>query len=183
MLANPLGGQCCGQFAAPAAYAPPEPAGPRPNLLQKWSLGAYPDGMRRVLGLGRLLLVVALLGAILVGAVVAGVFLTHPRDEEGYVEYVRTHGDYDGHRARTTATDETLIAAGDRACDWLKTRRPALWRTDRAHRINDLYRVLEKTRSRKDRALPAAVVPGAWKHLCPAYKTLIEPHRPWQTTD
>lgn len=139
--------------------------------------------MRRVLGLVQLLGVAVLVCALLVGAFVAGVFITHPRDEVQFVHYVRKYGDYDGKRARTSATDDQLVAAGDRACDWLRKQKPALWRDDPAHTINGLYPVYRKSSDRDDRKLPEAVVPGAWRELCPAVKVLIEPHRPWERGD
>jgi hypothetical protein len=139
--------------------------------------------MRRVLGVLEVLGVVLLVCALLVGALVAGVFLTHPRDEPGYVHYVRKYGDYDGRRANTAATDTDLIAAGNRACDWLKHRRPALWRADARHRLDGLSDAFEESRPKDDRKLPTSVVPGAWTYLCPATRALIMPHRPWERGD
>ena len=62
--------------------------------------------MRRVLGVLQVLGVAVLVCALLVGALVAGVFLTHPRDEVQFVHYVRKYGDYDG-KPRNTAPRTT----------------------------------------------------------------------------
>jgi hypothetical protein len=107
---------------------------------------------------------------------ITAVFVTHPRDENGYLNYVAKYGDYNGRKLADPPPSEVLIKAGDRACNWLQRRTPALWRTDPNHRINSLYLSYLAHMSRADRNLPKTMLPGAWEYLCPGTKALIRPH-------
>jgi hypothetical protein len=136
--------------------------------------------MRRIGMVVKVVLVGVLVGAVVLAGVVGAVFVTHPRNEGAYLRYVHRFGDDNGRHAKgPVATDAQLLAAGDRACTWLKHRQPALWRYGPDHEINSLGGRYEKQRSTADRALPRSVVPGAWEHLCPAVKELVGPHRLW----
>jgi hypothetical protein len=136
--------------------------------------------VRRVLGF---LLMTALVCVVFLGLLVAAVMVSNPRDQAAYLHYVKEHGNYDGKRVKVVADREDLVAAGDRACDWLRWREPALWRGDGGHNLTAQQTAFLKKASTKDRTLPKAVVPGAWKHLCPGTRILIEPHRPWEGGD
>lgn len=132
----------------------------------------------------KLLVVGVVVAALAVGAVVGGVFITHPRNEAGYLRYVHRYGDYKGQGLPQGAVpDATLVAAGDRACSWLRHRTPALWRGGRSREVNSLYTRYRKGMSDADRALPRAFLPGSFTYLCPALTELMRPHRPWARSD
>lgn len=116
------------------------------------------------------------------GAVVLGVHMTHPRDEGSYLAYVRAFGDYDGHRVGAHVASGALLAAGERACAWIRQQPPALWRGDQRYRTYWLRARYESQRPRSERGLPRAVVPGAWTYLCPATLELIQPVRLFEDT-
>lgn len=117
-----------------------------------------------------------LAGMLALAVAVVSVFVTHPRDEDGYLNYVVTYGGYHGEKLTSPPPSDVLIKAGDRACDWLQRRPMALWRTDLKHRINSLYPLYQADMSEADRDLPDSTVAGAWAHLCPATKEFIQPH-------
>jgi hypothetical protein len=114
--------------------------------------------------------------SLAVAIAVASVLVTHGRNEEAYLNYVVTYGDYHGKKLSSPPPSEVLIKAGDRACDWLQRQPMALWRTAQKYRINSLFPVYGAVMSKRDRDLPEAVVAGAWEYLCPATKEFIKPH-------
>lgn len=158
--------------------------------------------MRPVLGFLQLLGVALLVCALVAGAVVGGVFLTHGRDEVAYLRYVHQNdgevgltADVKGSKtagraasgsgqqtttAPVTLADSDLVSAGDAACDWLQHRPPALWHDDAAHEISTMVPEYAATMDVKDKTLRTAIVSGAWAHLCPATRVLVSPHRPWE---
>lgn len=115
-----------------------------------------------------------LAGVVTVSVVVGGVYATHPRDESSYLRYVQKYAHLPREDARPTSAD--LVAAGDRACDWLSHRVPALWRTGPGYGVEDLYAAYGRARDEADRSLPSYVVAGAWSYLCPATELLVKPH-------
>lgn len=119
---------------------------------------------------------VGLLSVLTLVAIVSAVFITHPRDEAAYVRYVHTYRSYNGEPVAPVAAAE-LIAAGDRACDWLSHQQPGLWRDRAPYRIFDLSDRYTPTMSAADRAMPASVLPGAWHFLCPGTTLLIRSHQ------
>lgn len=112
---------------------------------------------------------------------VAAVYVTHPRNDEGYLAYVDRYGNYDGRSLQHPPPATVLLAAGDRACDWLGRQPPALWRDDRRRTVGSLLARYDSEMPRADRALPETVPAGAWAHLCPATREFVEPHRPFGT--
>ena len=108
------------------------------------------------------------------GLLVASLHAIYPRDEQAYLTYVRTYGNFDGNRLGSAIPAGDLVAAGDRACDWIRQQPPALWRTAPELRRNSLSARYES--QLPESALPHAVVPGAWTYLCPAVVMLVKPH-------
>lgn len=119
---------------------------------------------------------VSLVAAVSIVAVIGAVTVTHPRDEAAYLRYVHRYGDYHGKPASDQVPVEHLIAAGDRACDWLARQPMALWRTGPHFRFPALMAGYQAEMSQRDRALPRATLAGAWEYLCPATKELRKPH-------
>src|SRR4051794_35035865 len=131
-------------------------------------------------------LVAVLFAAILVlglgvVVVVIGVNLAHPRDESGYLTYLRRYGDTTTDEpASTLPPRSALLAVGDQACAWLGGQEFALWRTGPSHGYPVwIEGYLRHTRSD---SLPwvgpperSSVAVGAWAYLCPATREL---HRP-----
>lgn len=131
--------------------------------------------------------VAVLLGAGLVlgvgvVALVIGVNLRHPRDEAGYLTYLRLYGDPSSDAPLTDLPARPgLISAGNDACAWLSGQEFALWRTSPAHRYPaTITAYLESTRTDPigwsgppDRSTIAV---AAWSHLCPATRELHKPH-------
>lgn len=136
---------------------------------------------------------------VLPGAGLAAVHLTHPRDTTAYLGYLEEYktGSYaispDGIVGtldeagdvvpfqHSHPTPETLIAAGDRACDWLSRQPYAGVRTGDQFRVSALGRRFQA--DRRASAVPWPGVPddslvqaGAWTHLCPATLWLHKPH-------
>lgn len=113
-----------------------------------------------------------------VTAVATAVVVTHRPSERAYLHYVHTYGDYGGPDDPTvlTATRRDLLAAGARACGWLRDQPPALWRDDPELRINNLYVRYRREMDDADRALPEAFLPGAFTYLCPLSSYLRKPH-------
>lgn len=126
----------------------------------------------------KIVLVGLLVGAILLAGLVAAVFITHPRNETAYLRELHGYGDRYYLKKHPTS-DADLLATGDRACAWLKHRQPALWRYGPDHELISLNRVYLKSLGADQRPLPGYVVAGAWKHLCPATRELVGPHRLW----
>lgn len=118
---------------------------------------------------------VGLVCVLAVIAFVGGVYVTHPRDEGAFLNYVKTYSQYP-RKQESRPSSVALIQAGNRACDWLSHQIPALWRTGSGHTVNDLYRSYGGADADADLALPSAVVPGAWTYLCPATELLVKPH-------
>jgi hypothetical protein len=104
------------------------------------------------------------------------VLMTHPRNEQSYLAYVSTYGDYRGRPVAALPPSATLVAAGDRACAWLDHQPVALWRTGSSWRVSSLFGRYKHAISAADAALPRSVVPGAWAYLCPASLYLHKPH-------
>jgi hypothetical protein len=118
-------------------------------------------------------------GVILTTAIavaLALVLYSHPRDEGAFLTYVHRYGNYHGHPNDFSASDSALLRGGDDACEWLAHRRPALWRTGDRFRLSSLFEAYNRQMSATDRALPNAVLPGAWEYLCPGTKYLVKPH-------
>ncbi|MEU7574244.1 hypothetical protein [Micromonospora sp. NPDC049240] len=134
--------------------------------------------LRTVLGL-------AVAGVLAVAlTVVLGVHVTHPRDEDGYLAYLRQYGDRQSDEPLPTLPPTAdLIAEGDAACGWLREQPYALWRHDRRYRELVVHqRYLDHLGDRAPRwgsALPdlASVAGAAWSHLCAADRELRQPRR------
>ncbi|WFE38087.1 hypothetical protein [Micromonospora sp. WMMD998] len=124
----------------------------------------------------------AVAGVLAVPVAVLGVHVTHPRDEDGYLAYLRQYGNRQSDEPlRVLPPTADLIAEGDAACDWLREQPYALWRHDRRYREMVVYqRYLTQVGDRPPRwgnELPDqdSVTGGAWHHLCPADWELRQP--------
>lgn len=116
--------------------------------------------------------------ALVVAVVATAVVVTHRPSERAYLRYVHTYGDFRGpdDPGVPFATRRELLAGGARACSWLRDQPPALWRDEPGLRVNDLYSRYRRETLGGDRALPAAVLPGAFTYLCPLSTYLRKPH-------
>ena len=109
--------------------------------------------------------------------------VTHPRDEAAYLEYVETYADYGSlHKKSRDASRTELVAAGDRACDWLAQRPMALTRTHGDFDLGTLAVKFNKQQFADDPSLPDSITAGAWEYLCPATKALKQPWTPLRDT-
>jgi hypothetical protein len=127
------------------------------------------------------LLTVVLGSGLGVVAVVIGVNLAHPRDEAGYLSYLRTYGDMTSDQPIALPPRSAVLAAGQDACSWLGGSGYALWRTDLRQRFS--ARMSAYLRSADARTLPwsglperSTVAAAAWAYLCPATWQLHKPH-------
>ncbi len=115
---------------------------------------------------------------------VVGVHVTHPRDEDGYLAYLKQYGDrQNGRPLAVLPPTADLVAEGDAACDWLREQPYALWRHDPEYRELVVY---ERYVRQVENRLPAwgdelpdrrSVTGAAWTHLCPAEWELRQPRR------
>ncbi|MEV5823818.1 hypothetical protein AB0L22_32175 [Micromonospora haikouensis] len=115
---------------------------------------------------------------------VAGVHLTHRRDEDGYLAYLKEYGDpHSDAPVPVLPPAADLLAEGDAACDWMREQPYALWRTEpRYHFVAVHERYLQRVAGHPPRwgtGLPDInmVVAGAWAYLCPADWELRQPRR------
>lgn len=119
---------------------------------------------------------------LLVMATVIGVYVTHPRDEQGYVAYLQKYGR--GHAKDRPELPPTaaLVVEGKAACAWLGDQSPALWRTGNAHRFPAVMTRYQHAtaghRAAWGDARPdhLSVATAAWHYLCPATWQLHKPH-------
>jgi hypothetical protein len=116
---------------------------------------------------------------IVVAAVVVRVYMNHPRNEAAFIGYVHKYANFDGRKLTNPPERAVLLDAGDRACDWLGDQSWALWRNDPERTVSGLLVRHESAMPRQDRTLPDSVSVGAWAFLCPATRTLVQPHRPF----
>jgi hypothetical protein len=131
---------------------------------------------------GTVAITLALLMGLGVVALVVGVNLQHPRDESGYLTYLRTYGDTSSDQPIELPARAGLMSAGQDACSWLSGSEFSLWRTDPRHRFSarmDAY--LHSTGAQSPLAwsgLPerSTVAAAAWAYLCPATWELHKPH-------
>ncbi|MFF4892932.1 hypothetical protein [Micromonospora chersina] len=126
----------------------------------------------------------AVAGVLAVPVTVLGVHVTHPRDEDGYLAYLKQYGDRQSDEPlQVLPPTADLIAEGDVACDWLREQPYALWRHDPQYRELAIYqRYLEQVGDRSPKwgnALPdlGSVTGAAWNNLCPADRELRQPRR------
>ena len=132
----------------------------------------------------RIALGLAVAGVLAAPATVLGVHVTHPRDESGYVAYLKQYGDPQGDRpVAVLPPTADLLAEGDAACDWMREQPYALWRTDSQYRllaVHERYKQHVADRSpRWGTDLPemGPVTTAAWEYLCPAEWELRQPRR------
>ncbi|MFI0795801.1 hypothetical protein ACH4OY_24425 [Micromonospora rubida] len=132
----------------------------------------------------RIALVLAVLGVLAGPVAVLGVHALHPRDEDGYLAYLKQYGDphsYDPVPVLPPAGD--LIAEGDAACSWMREQPYALWRADSQYHFQAVFgRYLRHAADRPlswGGAIPKQeqVTAAAWAYLCPADWELREPRR------
>lgn len=115
--------------------------------------------------------------------VIATAQVTHPRNETLYLRDVHrlTRADdglqsYDAYVDSPRPSDQQLIEAGDRVCDWLARQPPALFITHRSFKPTELADVYWKETQETEWAMPRQVYRDAWEHLCPATLYLVKPH-------
>ncbi|MEU2614648.1 hypothetical protein ABZ570_24160 [Micromonospora sp. NPDC007271] len=132
----------------------------------------------------RVVLGLAVAGLLAVPVAVLGVHVTHPRDEDGYLTYLKQYGDRQSDEPlQVLPPTADLIAEGDTACDWLREQPYALWRHDAKYgevAIHQRYLRHVGDRSPKwGNALPGlgSVAGAAWGYLCPADRELRQPRR------
>lgn len=127
---------------------------------------------RLVVSLG----VTVLVAGISVGPSVAD-RLIHPRDEDGFADYVVTHMLHPGtQQDKDWATDhpDDILAEGDRACAWLSRREsaPDIDPSGATSVYSLVHAYLDDARADSALSLTrhghANVVYGAWAYLCPA---------------
>ncbi|MFL6101275.1 MAG: hypothetical protein ACJ71T_15120 [Actinomycetales bacterium] len=125
---------------------------------------------------------VVLLIGLGVVALVTGVNLQHPRDETGYLTYLRTYGDMSSDQPIELPAHAGLVSAGQDACSWLSGSEFALWQTSVHHRFPARMDAYLRSRGAQP-ALPwsgppdrSAVAAAAWAYLCPATWELHKPH-------
>ncbi|MCI4062287.1 hypothetical protein MRQ36_06815 [Micromonospora sp. R77] len=130
----------------------------------------------------RVMVGVVVAGMLAIPAVVIGVHVAHPRDEDRYLAYLKRWGDLESNKPlEVLPPTADLIAAGDAACDWLREQPYALWRHDPQYRELRIYqRYLDQLGGHPPRwgeALPnlGSVTSAAWTYLCPADRELREP--------
>jgi hypothetical protein len=109
------------------------------------------------------------------------VLLSHPRDVDGYLSYLKKYGN--PHSAGPVAQlppGDQLLAEGDAACAWLGEQPRALWNTEGNSIGEYVTRYLDDTGG----SVPAwgAGVPGrgsvaiaAWNYLCEGWWEVVGP--------
>ena len=112
---------------------------------------------------------------------VAGVHVTHPRDEAAFLDYFDGHLSGEDTPPTPMPSTDALLEQGDRACAWLATQPWAMLRTDEKFRfaaMADQY--LDQMSPHSDRVGPFPtqydVAGAAWTYLCPATRYLQKPH-------
>src|SRR4051794_6259248 len=137
---------------------------------------------RSVAGAVPVVLSVVLLIGLGVVALVIGVNLQHPRDEAGYLTYLRTYGDMSSDQPIELPTHAGLVSAGQDACSWVSGSEFALWRTSLRHRFPARMDACLRAGGAQsalawsgppDRSTVAA---AAWACLCRATWELHKPH-------
>ncbi len=125
---------------------------------------------------------VPLVVLVVTTGVVGLVFVTHPRDENGYVAYLKQYGDLTSDAPIPVLPPrDALVAEGDRACSWLQGQSYALWRrgtTFRYPAVQDRYVATLNGRHPPWAGPPdgIGVMTAAWAYLCPAVVELHLPH-------
>ena len=75
----------------------------------------------------RIVLGVAVAGVLAAPVTLLGVHLTHPRDEEGFLAYLKQYGDMQSDEPLPALPPTAdLLAEGDAACDWMRQHPYAL---------------------------------------------------------
>ncbi|MFC8851016.1 MULTISPECIES: hypothetical protein [unclassified Micromonospora] len=132
----------------------------------------------------RVVLGLVVAAVLAVPVTVVGVHVVHPRDEDGYLAYLKRYGDPNSDAPLPVLPPAAdLLAEGDAACDWMREQPYALWRTEpQYHSVAVHERYLQHIAGRSpswgaDPPEIALVVAGAWAHLCPADRELRQPRR------
>ncbi|MCZ7436046.1 hypothetical protein O7598_06560 [Micromonospora sp. WMMC241] len=132
----------------------------------------------------RVMVGMAVAGVLAAPVAVLWVHVTHPRDEDGYLAYLKQYGNRQSDEPlEVLPPTADLIAEGDAACDWLREQPYALWRQDPRYGELAVYRrYLDQIGDRSPRwggALPDldSVAGGAWNYLCAADRELRERRR------
>ena len=132
----------------------------------------------------RVALGVVIAGILALPAAVLGVHIAHPRDERGYLTYLRQYGDPSSDRPLPALPPTAeLLTEGDAACDWMREQPFALWRTDDQYHhqvVHHRYlRHVEGGSPSWGGTLPGlgSVAVAAWAYLCPADWELRQPRR------
>ena len=123
------------------------------------------------------------IGLVTSAVVITRVQATHSRDTAAYLQDahrytrgVRGLQAHDPHVVIAKPSDEQLVRAGDRACEWLGQQPPALFITDYHFSPQRWADVYWKATQDSQWAMPRQVYRDAWELLCPATLYLVKPH-------
>jgi hypothetical protein len=120
-------------------------------------------------------------------AFVAGIFVTHPRDEAQFIGELNNASFPQVWTSFVDSHDaDFLIYEGDRACTWLSSQPYGLLRSAQKYQLTDvLDRYLAETKQDDEWTIGdnfagrRVVATSAWNHLCAATRLVHQPYRPF----
>jgi hypothetical protein len=119
---------------------------------------------------------------------VAGIYVTHPRNESGFIGQLHSASLPDVWITFVDDHDDTfLIEEGDRACRWLSAQPlPFMSSANKYELENMMDRYLAETKEDPDWDMRGAnfagrrvVAASAWNHLCQATMLIHRPYHPF----
>lgn len=130
----------------------------------------------------RIVLGLAVAGVLAAPVTLLGVHVTHPRDEDSYLAYLKQYGGMESRPLPVLPPTADLLAEGDAACDWMREQPYALWRTGPEFRHLPLHQrylrhVGDRSPSWGSHPRVGTVTAAAWEHLCPAEWELRQSRR------